>query len=178
MKILIIEDDEAMRTILREFVRIRAKGLPFEVTVLEAGDLETALTLLPEAEAVLCDGTFPDSPPPQSLVPRPQPLPHCNWQPVSNAAYAREIPFVLFTGDEVMVALASQHGTIAFSKTRTSFFLVEQAFPPIDVLLGALALRAEERPAGENPHVLEMDAGNGEIYDEKEKEHGKRKRLA
>jgi len=60
------------------------------------------------------------------------------------------IPFVLFSGDDMMVALAQEHGVMAFSKNQPGLFdHIGTSFPPIDWLLGALVLKAEERKVGD-----------------------------
>jgi len=163
-RLLIVEDDARLRTIVREFARIRARGLPFRVETREAGDLETALALLPQVHAVLCDGSFPET---------PRDLPGCNWQKLSNACDAHAIPFVLLSGDDVMVGVASQRGVMAYSKTRTPFLRIELGFPPIDTLLralGAESCEARRSTPVENPRVLEMNGTNQHLGDEEEVE--------
>ena len=125
MNLLIVEDNKSLANCLRELALDRAWAI-IKLAVLEAENLEDALQLLPEADAVLCDGIFPDV---------PGGLPVCNWQLVSDLAYARAIPFVLFSGDDTMVAVAESHGVLAFRKGLPAYMVV-------NVLLGAMSLKA------------------------------------
>lgn len=125
MNILIVEDYESLATILREFVIRRATQLNLAVTVLEATTLVTALNLLPQADGVLCDGTFP-------YMTGAQPV--CNWESVSELARDWSIPFVLFSADDMAVKLAKARGILAFHKLKSS-----PRFQAIDVLLAEIA---------------------------------------
>jgi len=133
MNLLIVEDHGSMMEILTEFAGSRAQAAKVKVAVLQAKTLTEALKLLPSADAVLCDGHFPDT---------DGGIPVCNWQVVSDLAAAREIPFVLLTADDDLFSLASLHGVIAWSKDCS--MAPDGTFPPIDILIRAAALKAKE----------------------------------
>jgi len=139
MKILIVEDDPQVAEVLAELFRIQP---PIQsgarVRILEATNLDDAVVLLDQADAVLCDGTFPtgresvplrpggsrqsadDFPTPESRIATPRAdwnsHPRLNWPQVAGLAEQRGIPFVLFSGDEDEVIRAKLRGLAAFSK--------------------------------------------------------------
>jgi CheY-like chemotaxis protein len=86
MKILVIEDDEQMRQTLVD--HLMAQNVE---TVYQASTTAGALELIRDADAIVCDDTFPvfDGVPPFHLA----------WWAVRDAAEALRKPFVLLTGD-------------------------------------------------------------------------------
>lgn len=103
MKLLIVEDDERLRGLLAHIARNEWHG----VEVLEAGSLDEAQKLLPQANAVLCDGSFPTHP---GRAFEPAATANGNWAPLHLQAARAAVPFVLLSGRrEIVVALQEKH---------------------------------------------------------------------
>ncbi|MDE2104398.1 MAG: hypothetical protein KGL39_44580 [Patescibacteria group bacterium] len=109
MRILVVEDDVALRELLAHILRNQREG----VEVLEAGNLDDAGKLLPRADAVLCDGSFPTHP-----GTRPEFVSVCdsNWARVRLECERLKIPFVMLSGNKTLVNRLNDVGTLAFAK--------------------------------------------------------------
>ncbi|MGA2986179.1 MAG: hypothetical protein ABSG32_20430 [Terriglobia bacterium] len=59
MRILIVEDNEELAELTAELLRWVDQPAQYIETISLAGDLDTAIRLLPQHDAVLCDGQFP-----------------------------------------------------------------------------------------------------------------------
>lgn len=109
MKILIVEDHQSLRECLAHILRNEGDG----IEVLEAGSLDEARELLPQAHAVMCDGSFPTH-----AGGRAELMTVCesNWAPMRMACEKLRIPFVLLSGNHGLVLRLNATGTLAFSK--------------------------------------------------------------
>ena len=91
-----------------EFLRVMDSAEHrFEVITIVA-DFQTALLRLPEADAVLCDGTFQLSPESTCL--------EKNWDAVRQQAMRRGIHFVLYSGSDRDIACARETNVAALAK--------------------------------------------------------------
>jgi hypothetical protein len=90
MRILIVDEDESLAETTTDPLRwIDAPAGHIEPISL-AGNLETALRLLPEHDAVLCDGSFPISPGSSSHG--------GEWHAVRREALLAGVLFILYSG--------------------------------------------------------------------------------
>jgi CheY-like chemotaxis protein len=153
MKLLIVEDDPSLRTILAELVQ----GEIPEAEIIEADNLDDAVRLLHPAadcglstvDAILTDGTFPTWPRIVSdLWNRPRP----NWVGLAGWAEKKHIPMVVLTGAGEVAEHARRVGVPVFTK-------------PLEVHRAIACLRALVVPKAlrENPAVAEVDLDNEEV---------------
>jgi len=101
MKLLIIDDDPALRQLLAEQIRYQAAETMNprdELIVREAASAQEGLERVWQAEAVLCDGLDGE------------------WVKVWAVASKRGAHFVLYSGDPAQVNQANLIGVRAFSK--------------------------------------------------------------
>jgi len=90
MRILIVDDCEELAQITADLLRCVDESAHGIEAVSLAGDLETAIRLLPHHDAVLCDGEFPISQ--HSTFIREE------WDLVHREALRRGVHFVLYSG--------------------------------------------------------------------------------
>lgn len=109
MKILVVEDHVTLREILAHMLRNQGDG----IETLEAGSLDEARELLPQVDAVLCDGSFPTHP---GRAFEPEVTAEGNWAPVQMMAAKLSIPFVMLSGNRILVERLRERGTEAFEK--------------------------------------------------------------
>jgi len=151
MKILIIEDDPSLREMLAITVAKRLDP-KFELakmetfahvqryfvgmhTLLLAENLGEALRMLPGADGVLCDGTFPTS---GRTSPAFGGL-RQNWPAVLGATSKRGIPFALLSGDDALVTRAKLQGMAAFAKPMETASAINWLFEAIESRAARLA---------------------------------------
>jgi CheY-like chemotaxis protein len=145
MKILIIDDDPAIRRMLRAWI-IALAGQ--ETIVHEAGSLQEAEAIIGESDGVLCDGAFPTSwdAAGDGALGGPQQ----NWPHVAGLADKRGVPFVLLTGDSLIVAQARACHRLVFEKPA-------KVRAAVQALIAAVTAGHEPRQKpGDNPAVEEM----------------------
>jgi len=137
MRILIVEDNEELAELTAELLRWVDQPAQYIETISLAGDLDTAIRLLPQHDAVLCDGQFPLSR--DSLFIAEE------WDVVQREAGRRGIHFVLYSASPGALCDARDSRIPAISKP---------AF--IEEIYAALTERCfERRPAaitGESGH--------------------------
>ncbi len=100
MRLLIVEDEPVMMKALWDWFVFDG------VEVLEAANAETALELLDQADAVLCDGWFPY----QNRFQK-------SWALIYGAARKKEKRFVLMSGDVDLIERARARGVAAALST-------------------------------------------------------------
>ena len=154
MKLLIVEDDPSLRTILAELVQ----GEIPEAEIIEADNLDDAVRLLHPAadcglstvDAILTDGTFPTWA--ERTLPRPWNHPAPNWIGLAGWAARKRIPIVVLTGAGEVFEHARRVGVPVFMK-------------PLEVHRAIACLRALVVPKAvrENPAVAEVDLENEEV---------------
>ena len=109
MRILIVEDELELGPLLVKMLAavdhmtLRRVDHFYVVT-----DLEAAVKMVGEVDAVLCDGSFPVSSDTTS--------PSENWSIVAYRAQQSGVPCVVYSGDPDSVALARECGNVAFGK--------------------------------------------------------------
>jgi hypothetical protein len=133
MKLLIVEDDLSCREMLAQTAVWLAEQAGMELEIPRTGILDEAMLLLEEADAALSDGSFSTTLS-DSLYGRTRE----NWPFIAGLAAQRRIPFALLSGDYRSVTKARAGGHLAFEKPAG-------VQPALTALLGALALRAQER---------------------------------
>lgn len=108
MKLLIVEDDPSLAEVTSELLH-SVDDIPkqFEAITL-AADLQTAIRLLPEHDAVLCDGMFPLAPESSFVVD--------DWDVIRQEATRRGIHFVLYSGSARALDCARASNTRAITK--------------------------------------------------------------
>jgi CheY-like chemotaxis protein len=140
MRILIIDDDAAIRRMLRAWIITLAGE---ETIVLEAGNLEEAEAIIGDSDGVLCDGAFPtswDAAGDGELGGAQQ-----NWAHVAGLADKRGVPFVLLTANSLIVAQARACQRLAFEKPA-------KVAAAVQALIAAVATDYEPRQkCGDNP---------------------------
>ena len=119
MTILVVEDYEALREMLADMIRNEQDG----IEVLEAGTLDKANELLPQADAVLCDGSFPTHLR-RCKDGEPGIVENTNWAPLMNACQRLGVPFVLLSAQGDLVIRLKMQGHAAFEKPNGSFTAV------------------------------------------------------
>ena len=108
MKLLIVEDDPSLAEVAAGLLHL-VDDTPkrFEAITL-AADLQTAIRLLPEHDAVLCDGMFPLAPESSFVVD--------DWDVIRQEAARRGIHFVLYSGSARALDCARASNTRAITK--------------------------------------------------------------
>jgi CheY-like chemotaxis protein len=108
MRVLIVEDEpelgQLVGRMLEAIDRFHHKAIE-RVTV--ANNLEAALELIPQSDAVLCDGRFPV---------REQGTPDENWAIVADRAMSVKIPCVIYTGNADVVDWCAEFGFPVLAK--------------------------------------------------------------
>jgi CheY-like chemotaxis protein len=144
MKLLIVEDERALLDLLGTWAELLGA-----TEVLLATNLEEAIEHLPQADGILCDGSFPTSraatPDPQSQIPNPCTFGGIreNWPQVAGLARKRDIPFALFSGRESALEPARTSGLMTFRKPfggqAAVAWLIEEIKRRRSVLVGPIA---------------------------------------
>jgi hypothetical protein len=112
MRILLIEDDHAMRRSLVD--RLLAEGVE---TIYQASDFGRALDFVGDADGIVCDDAFP--------FVAGEPSFKFAWTGIRDAARAQGKPFVLITGDADMWLDASYQDVKAYRKKHASEAIVD-----------------------------------------------------
>jgi DNA-binding NarL/FixJ family response regulator len=120
MTILVVEDHVALRETLAHLVKNQGDA----IVVLEAGTLDEARELLPLADAVLSDGSFPTQ---RRQFLEPAGVSDTNWAPVRMDCEKAKVPFVLLAGDLALVGKIRQQGGLAFEKPSGALKAVREA---------------------------------------------------
>jgi hypothetical protein len=108
MRLLIVDDELSLAGLTADEFRWIDQSAQHIESISLAGDLETAIRLLPEHDAVLCDGQFPASPGARCQSDE--------WQAVQQEAQARGVVFVLYSGGATTVEGARSGGFPAIFK--------------------------------------------------------------
>ncbi len=108
MRLLVVDDNRQLAELTGELLRHADRRGREIGTISFAGDLESALRLLPNHDAVLCDGQFPVSP--NFWYRRDQ------WMGVYAEAVPQGTLFVLYSGDAETVEHAQKIGIPAIAK--------------------------------------------------------------
>jgi hypothetical protein len=108
MRLLIVDDEKSLATLTADEFRWVDQSARNIESISLAGDLETAMHLLPEHNAILCDGQFPASPSTRSLGDE--------WRVVQREAEARGIVFILYSGGAATIEGARRGGIPAIFK--------------------------------------------------------------
>ncbi|HLI02766.1 MAG TPA: hypothetical protein VFC10_07300 [Terriglobia bacterium] len=156
MKILIVDDDQSLRETLAHLLRNEG-----DIETLEAGSLDEARELLPEADAVLSDGSFPTHPGRFDVLT----VHDSNWAPLRMDCEKARIPFVLLSGNEVLVERLREAGGEAFAKPQGAVAAVRR----VCVLA---RIHADEAVRPEDPRVQLADIRNsqGDVLDAEERD--------
>ncbi len=150
IKILVVEDDLPLREVLAHMLRNLAPKAG-GIEVLEAGTLDEARELLPQTDAVLCDGSFPTH---RGGRPEIMTVVESNWAPMRLDCERLRIPFVMLSGNYSLVQTLNEAGTLAFRKPGQAVDAVR-----LVVTLG-LSTVAARRQKFEDPRVAEADRLN------------------
>ena len=111
MRLLIVDDDNSLAKLTAELLQLVDRSAGHIESISIAGDLVTALLLLPENDAVLCDGSFPIS---------PGSISHGDeWCQVRRAALVCGVPFILYSGCAQSIEEARLGGIAAIAKPAT-----------------------------------------------------------
>lgn len=113
MTILVVEDHEALRQLLAELIKNHCDKTAVEV--LQAGTLDEARELLPQADAVLSDGSFPTHTR-RFEEAGDRACMNTNWSSLMTDCEAVGIPFVLLSGQPALVTRLKQNGYAAYRK--------------------------------------------------------------
>lgn len=151
MKILVVEDQLPLRELLAHMLRNQGVG----IEVLEAGSLDEARELLPQADAVLCDGSFPSH---AGSAYEPLVTADGNWAPVQMAAAKLSIPFVMLSGLFVLVERLRSKGTEAFEKPGGAYEAVRRV-AALARIHAATQARVPVLPI-EDPRIQQADIEN------------------
>lgn len=116
MTILVVEDHAGLRELIAHMVKNQREG----IAVLEAECLDQARELLPEADAVLSDGSFPTHLPRWYDV-NVGTTSSTNWAPLLSSCREAGVPFVLLSGNSELVRKLREEGYAAFEKPRGVF---------------------------------------------------------
>lgn len=104
MTILVVEDDMAVRKVIVDAICSQDR----RITVIGTGNLHDAIRFIPEADSVICDGSFPES---VGGTPRDS-----EWVGVWEACREVKKLFVMFTGNEAARHQAKACGVATFAK--------------------------------------------------------------
>ena len=162
MKILVVEDHLPLRECLAHMLKNLAPA-GREIEVLEAGTLDEARELLPQAHAVLCDGSFPTH---RGDRPEFITVTYSNWAPVLMECQKLKVPFVMLSAHVSLVERLNRAGTLAFAKPGQ---LVD-ALRSVVLLAESMVEAAERQLAIEDPRIQAADIENSRISDEGEPE--------
>lgn len=111
MRILIVDDNQALAEITAELLRcVDGPARDIEAISL-AGNLQSAVRLLPQHDLVLCDGEFPTAP--------DSPFPEEQWAAVFREACRYGADFILYSGSPVCLEDARYCGIAAIAKPAT-----------------------------------------------------------
>jgi response regulator of citrate/malate metabolism len=108
MRLLIVDDEMSLAGLTADEFRWVDQSAQHIESISLAGDLETAIRLLPQHDAVLCDGQFPASPGARCQGDE--------WRAVQSEALTREIVFILYSGGATIVEGARSGGIPAIFK--------------------------------------------------------------
>jgi response regulator of citrate/malate metabolism len=108
MRLLIIDDELSLAGLAADEFRWVDQSAQHIQSISLAGDLETAIRLLPQHDAVLCDGHFPASPGARSQGDE--------WRAVQREALTHGIVFILYSGGATTVEDARSGGIPAIFK--------------------------------------------------------------
>jgi hypothetical protein len=108
MRLLIVDDEMSLAGLTADEFRWVDQSAQRIESISLAGDLETAIHLLPEHDAVLCDGQFPKSPGARCQGDE--------WRAVQREADANGIVFILYSGGATTVEGARSGGIPAIFK--------------------------------------------------------------
>jgi CheY-like chemotaxis protein len=155
MKLLIVEDDPSLAEVTSGLLHsVDDTPKQFEAITL-AADLQTAIRLLPEYDAVLCDGMFPLAPESSFVVD--------DWDVIRQEATRRGIHFVLYSGSARALDCARASNTRAITKPAA----VEEIYAALTDRPLPIPISVVEHPApgsGE-PSAEQTDlAGNLDEY--------------
>jgi response regulator of citrate/malate metabolism len=108
MRLLIVDDEMSLAGLTADEFRWVDQSAHNIESISLAGDLETAMHLLPKHDAVLCDGQFPASPSTRSSGDE--------WRTVQRETEARGIVFILYSGGAATIEGARSGGIPAVFK--------------------------------------------------------------
>jgi hypothetical protein len=108
MRLLIVDDEMSLAGLTADEFRWVDQSAHYIESISLAGDLETAIHLLPEHDAVLCDGQFPASPGARCQG--------GEWRAVQHEADANGVVFILYSGGAATVEGARRDGIPAIFK--------------------------------------------------------------
>jgi len=108
MRLLIVEDDSSLAEVTARLLQSLDTPTKHLEAITLAADLQTAIRLLPEHDAVLCDGMFPLAPESSFVVD--------DWDVIRQEATRRGIHFVLYSGSVRALDCARASKTLAITK--------------------------------------------------------------
>jgi CheY-like chemotaxis protein len=135
MRILIVDDNRALTETTAELLWCIDEGAHYFEAITVAGNLQSAVRLLPEHDLVLCDGEFPDSP--------ESPDASEQWPAVFREACRHGVEFILYSGSAVCLEDARQSQIAAIAKPAT-----------IEDIYGALIARRASHSPFESIYVV------------------------
>jgi CheY-like chemotaxis protein len=108
MRLLIIDDNTQLAKVTATLLRQIDQGSREIETISSAADLDAAMRLLPQHDAVLCDGQFPVSP---NFCYRDD-----QWMAVHREAVNRGMLFILYSGSPESLSDATSKGVPTIAK--------------------------------------------------------------
>jgi CheY-like chemotaxis protein len=158
MKLLIVEDDPSLAEVTAGLLHL-VDDTPkrFEAITL-AADLQTAIRLLPEHDAVLCDGMFPLAPESSFVVD--------DWDVIRQEATRRGIHFVLYSGSAHALDCARASKTRAITKPAA----VEEIYAVLTDRTLPTPISVVEHPAPDAVEPVAKQAALTERLDEYRRE--------
>lgn len=119
MRLLIVDDNIGLAEITADLLWSVDKSLQTITSISVAGDLESALAVLPSHDAVLCDGEFPTAPGSTSIGEE--------WVGMFRETCKKQIPFILYSASPTCLEDAHCCDIPAVSKPAT----IEQIYSAI-----------------------------------------------
>jgi hypothetical protein len=157
MKIMIVCSDAPLRETLSYLARNQAS----DIETLEAGSLDEARELLPDADAVLCDGSFPTHPGRFDVLA----VHDSNWAPLRVDCEKARTPFVMLSANSALVESLRGAGTEAFVDPGGAVDAVKRV-----CILARFHAEEYARPADPRIQLADIRDAQGDVLDTEERE--------
>jgi len=140
MRLLLVDDNRALAEVTADLLMCMDQPMQRIEKITLAGNLQSALQLLPHYDAVLCDGEFPVSPDAKSSGEE--------WAAVFRESCRHRVNFILYSGSPLCLEDARYCNIPAISKpssVEAIYAAISEYFTPNDQLQQPLYQPVSER---------------------------------